>query len=87
MDTQVDVNISKVFRVLGLMISSGVVMLLLLHYIYDMHVSLAALWQAIFLLITFGPLCALGYIPGKLLDRLPKALADAIKLDIFNSKG
>lgn len=86
MNKQADVKISKVFRVLGLILSSGVVMMLLFYYIYDMNISLAILIQTMFLLIIFGPVCALGYIPGKFLDRLPSALADAIKLDIFNAK-
>jgi hypothetical protein len=86
MGMEADIKISKFMRGLGALLCILIIYMLALNVlILRNHLPLDVILQIALLVIIFGPVCYLGYIPGKFLDILPKFLVKAIKLD-FSSK-
>lgn len=86
MGMEADIKISKLMRGLGALLCILIISMLALNiFTLRNHLPLDVILQIALLLIVFGPVCYLSYIPGKFLDVLPKFLVKAIKLD-FSSK-
>jgi len=83
MRMEADIKISKFMRGLGSLLCILIIFMLILNIVtLHNHLPLSVIVQIALLLIAFGPVCYLGYIPGKFLDVLPKFLVKAIKLDL-----
>ena len=86
MGMEADIKISKLIRGLGALLCILIIFMLALNtFTLRNFLPLDLTLQIALLLIVFGPVCYLGYIPGNFLDVLPKFLIKAIKLD-FSSK-
>jgi len=76
-----NIKISRLFRWVGFGLCIVIIVVTGLSLFLDNKPPVSVFFGWIALLILFLPICIWGYIPGKVLDLLPKSLVKVIKLD------
>ncbi len=77
-----NIQINRLIRWAGIALCIVVIIITGLSLFSGNKIPIFVFFTNIGLLVLFLPICLLGYIPGSLLDRLPKFLVHWIKLDI-----
>lgn len=76
-----NIQINRFIRWSGIALCIVIILITGLSLFSDNKMSIFEFFSNIGLLVLFLPTCILGYIPGYLLDRLPKFLVNLIKLE------
>ena len=79
-----DIQINRIFRWVGVCLCIVIALVSIFSLLSDNQFPLFVSISNMALLALFLPICVIGYIPGRLLNMLPKNLIRAIKLDFNN---
>jgi hypothetical protein len=76
-----NIQINRLFRGLGFALGIVIIAVAGFALFLDSKPPISVFLSWLGLLVLFLPICILGYIPGSVLNKLPKSLVKMIKLD------
>jgi ABC-type sugar transport system permease subunit len=76
---EANIKINTVMRVLGSLVSTMFLVMVIFSFFSNKQIPIDVVISGAIFILSVAPVCIYGYISGKILDKLPTFLVNAIK--------